>query len=230
MNDDVESFLGNSRLTRAIAFAQEIDNAVVVTTEGITDVINQFGNAALGAVSVADTPAAAIERGINVAGRMADLCKFTVLTLIGNVTDDVEAVEDLAERLGIPADATGFLEPTLFPRDSAVDVLVFGGNRLHTAQEATRRQEDAMDNIATLQGQLLPEDIGQERPPVGTDLRDLAAKWYGDPDLWWIIARHNNIVGSRVPDRPSGPSDDPGHPIAIPRRPSGDLADLRRQC
>ena len=56
------------------------------------------------------------------------------------------------------------------------------------------------------------------RPPAGSDLRDLAVKYYGNPDLWFLIADFNDLPSSEVPANPSGPSDNGGPPIYIPRQ------------
>lgn len=53
--------------------------------------------------------------------------------------------------------------------------------------------------------------------PAGVDLRDLALQFYGDPDQWYAIAHYNGIVGSRVPDMPTGPSDQRAGTIRIPQ-------------
>lgn len=68
-------------------------------------------------------------------------------------------------------------------------------------------------------GQQVPDIIAIERPPVGSDLRDLAVKYYANADDWDIIADYNDLPDSEVPANPSGPSDDGGPPIYIPRLP-----------
>ena len=79
--------------------------------------------------------------------------------------------------------------------------------------------EQAATASARLASQQVPDVIAIVRPPAGSDLRDLAAKpeYYGDPDLWYVIADFNDLPSSEVPANPTGPSDDGGPPIAIPR-------------
>lgn len=226
LEDSVDGFLSGSKLTQALDFSNSLVAGFEIVADGITDTINLFSNAALATSDAAEIPAVAIERGINVADRMSALSQAVVLSLVGSVTQDLVQTEELLRRLGLDIDLTGFLEPTLFPTDDATNLLTFGGDRINTVRDATERQEQAVNIIDSLTGMILPEVIAEERPPAGTDLRDLAQKHYGDPDMWIVIARHNGIVGSKVPSLPSAASDDPGRPILIPRRPTGELARL----
>ena len=68
-----------------------------------------------------------------------------------------------------------------------------------------------------LNAEQTPELLVEIRVPEGTDLRLLALKYYGDPDLWTVIADYNHLPGSRVPNNPRGVSDQVGEPIRIPR-------------
>ena len=81
-----------------------------------------------------------------------------------------------------------------------------------TAALASRRS-------AALQAQTLPDIIAIVRPPAGSDLRDLAVRYYGDSSLWIVIAAYpaNNLDSSEVPATPTGPSDTGAPPIYIPR-------------
>jgi hypothetical protein len=78
--------------------------------------------------------------------------------------------------------------------------------------------------------QQVPDTLAVVRVAAGSDLRDLALKYYGDPDSWWAIAQYNNFPSSEVPASPSGPSDDPGLPVQIPRLLPGPSSDLRAAC
>ena len=84
----------------------------------------------------------------------------------------------------------------------------------------------AAQRSAALQAQTLPDIIGIERPPAGSDLRDLAVKYWGDSTLWVVIAAFpaNNLSSSEVPATPTGPSDSGAPPIYIPRLTSASTA------
>ena len=71
---------------------------------------------------------------------------------------------------------------------------------------------------AKLASQQVPDVIATVRPPAGSDLRDLAVKYYGDPDLWILIADYNDLDSSEVPGTPIGASDTGAPPILIPRQ------------
>jgi hypothetical protein len=88
-----------------------------------------------------------------------------------------------------------------------------------TAALAARRS-------AAVQSQTLPDVIAIERPPAGSDLRDLAVRYYGDSSLWIVIAAYpaNNLDSSEVPATPTGPSDIGAPPIYIPRLTSASTA------
>lgn len=84
----------------------------------------------------------------------------------------------------------------------------------------------------SLEGMLTPTILAEVRPPAGTDLRDLALQWYGDPDEWWQIAQYNGLTTSEVPTAPMGPSDSPfaTQPIRIPVRQNNEANTLAGQC
>ena len=91
-----------------------------------------------------------------------------------------------------------------------------------TAQDSLIRSWDLLAEQASvasakLAAQQVPDVIAIVRPPAGSDLRDLAVKFYGDPDLWLLIADYNDLDTSEVPATPTGPSDTGAPPIYIPR-------------
>jgi hypothetical protein len=75
----------------------------------------------------------------------------------------------------------------------------------------------AAQTAAAIAAKQVPEIIAIERPPAGSDLRDLAIKHYnGQSDLWILIADFNDLDTSEVPATPAGPSDLGAPPIYIP--------------
>ncbi len=79
--------------------------------------------------------------------------------------------------------------------------------------------QQAFVTSSNLASQQVPDIIAIVRPPVGSDLRDLAVKYYGNADDWDVIADYNDLPDSEVPPNPTGPSDNGGPPIYIPRMP-----------
>ena len=74
----------------------------------------------------------------------------------------------------------------------------------------------AAQTAASIAAQQVPDIIAVVRPPAGSDLRDLAIKYYGNSDLWILIADFNDLDSSEVPATPQGPSDLGAPPIYVP--------------
>jgi nucleotide-binding universal stress UspA family protein len=115
-------------------------------------------------------------------------------------------------------------------RDSALDLLRIKDQLFDVLSQTGQAKETCADAAAGIAADIEPDVIASVRAPAGTDLRDLALRYYGDADMWWAIANYNNIDGSAVPSPPAGPSDDPARPILIPRPQPGASSDLRAQC
>lgn len=114
--------------------------------------------------------------------------------------------------------------------DSALGLLKLKDQILTTLQGWGAAKGACVDASDGMQQYVESDVIAEVRAPAGTDLRDLAIRYYGDADLWWAIAKANGIDGSAVPSPPGGPSDDPARPIRIPRPQPGASSDLRQQC
>lgn len=104
------------------------------------------------------------------------------------------------------------------PTDDPFQPLQNEGIRSEMLLSADAAQEASLAAVAQAQAMILPETIAEVKPIPGTDLRDLALTWYGNPDLWFVIADYNGMSTSAVPMPPSGPSDQPIFTIKIPRR------------
>lgn len=115
-------------------------------------------------------------------------------------------------------------------RDSAVDIIRIKDSLFTVLFQCDQAGETCYDAQQGIAVNVEPDVIAQVRAPAGADLRDYAAQYYGDPDLWWLIANFNNIDGSAVPAAPTGPSDNPNFALKIPRPQAGTSSDLRQQC
>lgn len=207
------------------AFVDAPYSRVVNFTQNLRDNIDVAGNALLvmadtmqaasGAVNeLTDIPAFIAERGIAVTMRSAYELRKLDAALFGDEDEDFEAPLDYEVV------------------DSARGLLVFQLARYGLAQQSLITQELALDTASSLNGLLFPALLAEVRPPAGTDLRDLAQEYYGDPDLWWLIAQENGLTSSEVPSPPDGPSDNPFgvNAIRIPARRTGAFGELRRSC
>jgi hypothetical protein len=115
-----------------------------------------------------------------------------------------------------------FKDWTTEVKDTALSLLGFKAQKMGVM----RGLDDAQERMRTIDEDLaareIPDVIAEVRVPADTDLRDLAQKFYGNADLWWVIANFNGIgTSSKVPALPSGVSDNPGRAIRIPRMTEG---------
>lgn len=181
-----------------------------------------------------------------------DEAQESVLNMIEFINDSTQAVQDVAEfgtlpnnvlergrslaaqgasSLGALTDAMLSINVALFtPVDSALvllDVLTQFFDITHQNDEA---QETANNTDAALAKQIRPEVLAELRPVPGSDLRDVARQYYGNPDLWYVIADFNNLSSSVVPFPPDGPSDNTFPTIKIPQRPQGLQGAARPAC
>ncbi len=119
---------------------------------------------------------------------------------------------------------------TLEVADSALDLIRLVDSLFVTKHQADVAGETCYDAALGIQQQVIPDVIATVVAPAGTDLRDLAIRYYGTPDGWLAIADANGIAGSAVPASPTGPSDQPNRPIVIPRLVPGSATDVSAQC
>ena len=123
------------------------------------------------------------------------------------------------------------IRPTdLLPSDDALGYVVLKDQLLQLLGVISDSKEKAYDAAQAAQAQVDPDVIAEVRVAAGVDLRDLAFKYYGDPDSWWTIAEFNDLDSSAVPSPPGGPSDDPGLPLKIPRLQPGASSSLPQAC
>lgn len=146
------------------------------------------------------------------------------LQLIGAAQTGLQSIATMESTL------LGVNQTLLEVADSALGLLRLKDQILTTLQVWLGARGACVDASEGMQQYVESDVIAEVRAPAGTDLRDLAIRFYGDADLWFAIARANGIDGSAVPSPPGGPSDDPARPIRIPRPQPGASSDLRQQC
>lgn len=166
--------------------------------------VNFFNGTIRSAQSIADLPREVLERGRSLAKAATASMVLLKDTLLDNFSS-VGVIGGRDEGLGL-----------LDQRDGLFDIV----NETDTSQKLSNQSE------ATLAGLIEPDIIDEVDVIPGSDLRDVARKYYGDPDMWTIIANFNGLDTSRVPDKPNGPHADPVRPLRIPRRPEGTLSKL----
>jgi hypothetical protein len=115
-------------------------------------------------------------------------------------------------------------------QDSAMDILRLLDPMFDAIFQADTSSETCIDAANGVAANMTPDIIAVVTAPAGTDLRDLALRYYGSADSWFLIAEANDIAGSAVPASPTGPSDQPNRPIVIPRLQAGTSANISAQC
>lgn len=95
---------------------------------------------------------------------------------------------------------------TIFPGATSVSddadlILLQHLDRVDVVDQAFDTLDALFSMIARLEDELRPEAFVVLRPTRRMDLRELAVRFYGDPDKWLRIAHANGITeGSKVPD------------------------------
>jgi len=115
-------------------------------------------------------------------------------------------------------------------RDSALDLLRAADDRLQQLAVHGESRERLVRLRTGVVELVEPDVIAEVEAPAGTSYRDLALRYYGDPDLGWSIAAFNGVDGMLVPSIPTGPGDVVPRPTYIPRVQPGAATDLGAQC
>lgn len=204
LQDVLDNLTGfeDSPLSSLVRLPSQLRSEIDSTAKQMEDVIGLIQDGAGLGTSLVDLPSVVALRAMQVAN------KGTVVA--GQVRDLVLSIDPLYK----------------VPFDSSLDFLTFQDQRFQMLESTDAAQETSLSTVNALIGQTQPNIIAEVRPPPGTDLRDLALTFYGDPDLWGIIAQYNGLTGSSVPSAPTGPSDNPAPAIQIPRRITGSLGEF----
>ena len=203
-------------------------SALATVNNALDDAQNAFANA----ITVLDTATDVIQSGAELPANVADRVRGVCDRVVGSCMnvraayDAVCGIWPLAEGLTGKdwIDAGMFVKRqakqaklALFPHDDPLDQLDGMGQQFDVLESIDTMAEQAAQQAAILANQTQPIIIAEVRPPAGTDLRDLAAKYYdGNTDLWVLIADFNDLDSSEVPATPTGPSDLGAPPILIP--------------
>lgn len=182
---------------RITGFPAQVSARLDTAEEGIQTAIGFIESTTITLQGISQIPSLTLERGRAIFDQAAGALLNLKDTLLGN--DQI----------------------TRQPTDSALTYLD-GKTQLFTVLDSTDISVETCSNTRNaIEKQMRPTVLAEVRPIPGTDLRDLARQYYGDPDLWYIIANFNDLTSSRVPDYPDGASDNPGAPIRVPQQPQG---------
>jgi len=170
--------------------------------------------------AVADQVAGVVG-GIHADGGLLDNGNASyAVALLKKSADSIKLGEDQIAALPIYA---------LSVKDDALDLLSTVGSLFNLNQFLAQVRANATSTADDMAGQVHQDAQAEVFAPAGTDLRDLALQFYGDPDLWYAIAKYNNLSTSRVPDLPTGPNDQAGLAIRIPKQ-TGSVTSVGDVC
>ena len=197
----------------------------------INDILDTAQSSFANAMGVLDSASSAIQSAAqlpaDVAASVQGVCNRTVLTCM-NVRAAYDAVcglwpiaeglngQDWISAAQFAAVQAKTAKLALFPNDDPLDQLDGMGQQYGILDEVNDLAVQMAQQSASLRSQVQPKIIAEERPPAGSDLRDLAVKYYGDAELWALIAEFNDLDTSEVPATPTGPSDIGAPPILVP--------------
>lgn len=177
------------------------------------------------AITDIDSATDAIQQVTSVVTSAVNFPPGAARALVAAVSLAMDAEARLA-RVALDADPAKLLLPT----DDAIALLRAKDDTFVLLDSCDAARESGRRAREGVEGQILPEVIAEVFAPAGVDLRDLALRFYGDPDAWFAIADFNDLATSEVLPPPSGPSDRPPDPIRIPRLQAGPQSDLRQNC
>jgi hypothetical protein len=219
--DSLGSFLQTAP-ARIVGFSDQVTDKLDSATNAVLEQVDLLNGIVDAVTTVADLPREVVERGITLSRAIA-----------ASLRNVEEGLLDPLLELASPSESgvwVGAKALVYNVKDDPLGLLVYLDEKLQVLRNVGAALETCLNTADELEAQLYPTVIAEERPPAGTDLRDLAIKHYGDADLWWIIAQFNGLDTSAVPALPTEPSDNPARTIKIPRRSTGALADLRKAC
>lgn len=204
-------------------------NAMLVVSEALDGVQNAVADVTILVDGASAMLQEAAELPSSVIDRLRGACDSVVRNCM-NARAAYDAVcglwdgQQLPETLSLPGAAEDFALAAkqavlgLNPTDDPMARLDVQTAQFALFQNWDSTAERAANIAATYAARQVPEVIAILRPPAGSDLRDLAIKYYdGNPDLWIVIADYNGFDSSVVPATPTGPSEWGAPPVYIPR-------------
>lgn len=202
-------------------------NAVLTVNNALDDVQSAFANtiavldaASAVADSVAVLPSNVVDRVRGACDRVVGDCQNAraALAAVCGLWPFAEGLtgQDWTDAAQFAATQAKAAKLALFPTDNSLDHLDGASQRYDLIASLDAMAEAAAVESAAISAKQTPVIIAEVRPPAGSDLRDLALTWYGNSELWGLIADFNDLDSSEVFATPTGPSDTGAPPILIP--------------
>ena len=201
----------------ALAFVNDsLDNA----QNSFANAVTEIDYAAALVTDGADLPSSVMERVRGACARVVAACQnvrgaYDAVAGLWPLTSGLTGQDWINAALFASQQAKE-AKLALFPTDDPLAQLDGMTQQFGIMQATDAQAESCAQQAASLAAQIHPIVIAEERPPAGSDLRDLAIRYYGDANLWGLIADFNDLDSSLVPATPTGPSDDGAPPLLIP--------------
>lgn len=188
---------------------------------GLSDPVFDAMNQALAGL---ETATEAIDAANGAISYTAGVPAYVLQSIMASVQLGLDSLSNLKDTI------LGLKMTALVPVDDALQLLKMQDTIFQVLTYVGTAEDNMIATQNAAAAQVVPDTLATVRVAAGTDLRDLARQYYGDPDSWWAIAQYNDFPSSEVPAPPTGPSDDPALPVQIPRLQPGASSDLRGAC
>lgn len=163
---------------------------------------------------------------VGIAQRSFQASKRAINALLEEMESPLKTLSSAAARLGnepnLPArfveDASTACETTQRTSGETAELIsaIFAGNvivsdsfedildeallRYDLSEEAFNTAREAFIQRVRLEEIIRPPEFATVTPVIGSDLREIAIRFYGDADLWDRIAKQNGLEQSIIPD------------------------------
>ena len=203
----------------------------------VSDALDEVQNALFDATNVvngaSDMLQTAAELPSAIADRVRGMCNLVVMACANGRAALQSAcglfAGVLSTQQGGPVDETAArdfrtqaarAEIARYPTDDPLSRLDGKTTEFDLVHQWDKMAAQAAQTDASIAAKQVPDIIAIVRPPAGSDLRDVSMVYYGNPDLWVLIADFNDLASSEIPATPVGPSELGAPPIYVPAQAS----------
>ena len=205
-------------------------NAMLTVSDALDDVQNSIVSAIAVVDGASDMLSQMASLPSNIADRVRGVCaRITIACANGRAAvgdfcglwpgvEGIATGQDITDLGMFMRQQAAQAKLAMFPHDDPLEHLDGQTAQYDLIRSWDLLAQQAAVASATLASQQVQDIIAIVRPPAGTDLRDLAIQYYGNSDLWILIADYNDLDSSEVPATAAGVSANGAPPIYIPRQ------------
>jgi len=197
-----------------------INDALDSVQSAFSNTIEVFDTAAAAAQDVAQLPSNVLDRVRGSCDRVVGACQTarSALDAVWGLQPLVDGLtgQDWVNAAQFAAVQANAAKLALFPTDDPLDQMDGMSQQYVVIASLNSMGVAAATESVALASQQTPLVIAEVRPPAGSDLRDVAFKYYGNSDLWILIADFNDLDSSEVPATPTEVNELGAPPILVP--------------